>query len=173
MPSPRPTNRPAAGASLTPQRRDALSAFYSAQHGPLAIRVYHCVDRITPHDLQDACSFAWLQLSRRPDIDLDRRGIAWLSTVAIREGRRLTPTPDQDQPADRSMEPGDPLEHALTRCAHDERVRRFAQLHPDQRRDLLLFAAGYSYRQIAAMNASTYTAVNHNINRGRARLLNH
>jgi DNA-directed RNA polymerase specialized sigma24 family protein len=49
-------------------------------------------------------------------------------------------------------------------------VERFAQLTAAERRALLLKAGGYSYHEIAALTASTYTAVNRRLTEGRNRL---
>ncbi len=64
----------------------------------------------------------------------------------------------------------DPADLAVQRSEYDERVRDFAQLKPRERRDLALFAAGYSYREIAEQTDSTYTAVNRRVNEARATL---
>jgi DNA-directed RNA polymerase specialized sigma24 family protein len=172
MPGPHPTNRPDT-PTLTAERRAALQTFYDTHHRRLASKVHRAVEGITPWDAEDVCGFAWLRLTHRDDITLDRRGFAWLATVAVREGWRLTNAPELGPLPDPIGLLDDPLEHALATSTHNERLQRFAQLKPRERRDLLLFAAGYSYREIAAMTNSTYTAVNRRITEGRSRLFDH
>ena len=96
------------------------------------------------HDalVADACAYAWLQLARRPDVTLDRRGFAWLNVVAIREAlatrirpatdapRRppSSPNPDND---DELPEPASPRRRSRSPASstHEtqrERVERFA-----------------------------------------------
>ncbi len=72
------------------------------------------------------------------------------------------------EPAD--PDASDPADLAVQRSEYDERVRDLAQLKPRERRDLALFAAGYSYREIAEQTDSTYTAVNRRVNEARATL---
>ena len=92
---------------------------------------------------------------RRPDITLDRRGAGWLKLVATREAWRLADTStevpaggfltapeDPDELAEPASLHGDPLARALDVETQRERVERFAELKPRERRDLLLRAAG-------------------------------
>lgn len=51
-----------------------------------------------------------------------------------------------------------------------ERHSLFARLKPDERAALLLFALGYSYREIMARQGWTYTKVNRCLSEGRAAL---
>lgn len=110
MPGRHPLSRPAP----TPERREALAAFFEAHHRHLTLRLCAWTVAISVWDIDDACSFAWLQLTGRPDITLDRRGFAWLTTVALREARRLAKAPELEPRPDRSSIPSDPHERALT-----------------------------------------------------------
>jgi len=147
--------------------------------------------------IEDACSFAWEQLVRHDNVELSlpaRPGTSdrpsspvwgWLVTVATREAWRLA-APDRETPSG-GFGPGDgvlfgtmpepidpavsdPADLAVQRSDHDDRAADLAQLKPRERRDLALFAAGLSYREIAAETHSTYTAVNRRINEARAKL---
>jgi len=85
----------------------------------------------------------------------------------------LSPTdaPDGERPALIALDerPG-PLERAERSEHLAERRSALAQLKPDERTALLLFALGYSYREIAARQGWTYTKVNRCLSEGRARL---
>ena len=166
-------------------RAQQIAAFYA-----------HCADRVrravaanavaSEDTIDDACQTAWTVLMRRADITLNERGIAWLTTVAIREAWRLSSTArelpvgtfqgdprghdDSDLP-----EPADTLtagteEQALARLQHAERIADLQTLKPRERRDLYLFAIGYRYSEIAQATRSTYTAVNRRLTEGRAHL---
>jgi RNA polymerase sigma factor (sigma-70 family) len=170
-------------ARLTAQRREALGAFYAEHHRELARRVQRRARGARAAVVADACAYAWLQLARRADVRLDRGGLAWLVLVATQEARRLS-APGREYPAglflaeidhDRELpEPAgpaaDPLERMIDREQHRDRMGRFAQLSPAERRALLLQAAGYSYQEIAELTASSYTAVNRRLTEGRNRL---
>ena len=130
----------------------------------------------------DACAYAWLQLVRRPDIRLDRGGFAWLALVADPRGlaaqrarpraaRRPVPGRDRPRTRARPSPPGPPATRSSARSTASNTTpasTRFAGLKPRERRDLLLQAGGYTYHEIAALTASTYTAVNRRLTEGRA-----
>jgi RNA polymerase sigma factor (sigma-70 family) len=63
-----------------------------------------------------------------------------------------------------------PCEQAEDRCRLEHRRRAIDTLKPDQRTALLLFALGYSYREIATLRGWTMTKVNRCIAEGRAAL---
>ena len=164
------------------ERCAALAALYDAHRAHLEARVRRAVCPADPDVVADACASAWLRLVGRPDVSLDRRGLSWLTLVAIQDAWRLTAArrdlaadPDLAAAGARGREPGlespdDPLDRLLDREAHQERVACFAGLKSRERRDLLLSAAGFRYREIAALTGSTYTAVNRRVTEGRARL---
>ena len=123
----------------------------------------------------------------RADIELDARGLRWLTVVAVNEIRRqpahwreIPSGAFLSVPSGESAERGtmpeppalvdDPVDRALAGERHRQRVANFAQLRARQRRDLYLHGAGFSYREVAALTASSYTAVNRRISEGRARL---
>ena len=118
--------------------------------------------------VDDACSFAWLQLLR---LQPDRQTVfGWLRTVAIheawelvrREGRdgHLELVPDWDElwgtdgAVDRTL-------------AAREALRTLAALPERQRRYLTLLVAGYSYDDITRLCNATYTNVNKHLARAR------
>ncbi len=164
-------------------RDDRVGEFFAAHEGKLRRVVGRKIN--APHALiEDACANAWAILLRRPDITLDEAGLKWLITVAINEALRLlhrtrgeTPvgtfqrdprdhtTDDAYAPADTDMPGAD--ERALERIEHAERVDAFRELKPREREALYLKALGYSYREIARLTDSTYTAVNRRISEGR------
>src|SRR5690242_17793569 len=133
--------------------------------------------------VDDACAYAWVQLVRRMDVQLNRHGFAWLSTVALHEAWRMAAA-DRERPvglfwpdaesehelADPAGVDGDPLQRALAAELHRVRVRSIAALEPHERQALGLQALGYDYREIAALTGASYTAVNRRISEGRARL---
>jgi DNA-directed RNA polymerase specialized sigma24 family protein len=168
--------------TTTPQRDTQVARFY-AEH---AHGLEHAVARRVhaPHaTIEDACQIAWAILLRRPDVTLDQCGLAWLATVAAREGWRLA-SGAHEVPAGAFL-PGDPepgvlpeppadaidaADRAVARDRHAQRVDDLARLKPRERQALYLKALGYRYQEIAALTDSTYTAVNRRITEGRARL---
>src|SRR4051794_16983187 len=98
--------------------------------------------------VEDACSFAWLQLMRhQPNRDTV---FAWLRTVAIREAWRLHAQAVRELPsdliyADHYARP-DQLPSTI-----DARqlVDAISRLGPKQRLVLMLFLSGHSYAEIA------------------------
>lgn len=168
----------------TPERREQIGAFFAAH----AHRLQHTVRRAArapEPTIEDACATAWTKLLARPDVSLDARGLAWLTTVAIHEAWRLTcvdheapvgsfqgpPTTYQDD----QPEPADPYapgtdERALQHIEHAQRLVALRALKPREREALYLQGLGYSYQEIATLTNSTYTAVNRRLTEGRARL---
>lgn len=162
-------------------RREAVAAFY-ARH---AERVRRQVGRRVNADhcvIEDACQQAWATLLRRPDIELDERGAAWLVTVAIHAGwhdtaEREIPMGSFRGLVARSGELAEPPslepacdDQAMARIEHEERLRFVRRLRAPERKVLWLFAMGCSYREIARATGSGMSAVNHRMNRGRTRL---
>lgn len=176
--------------TTTRQRAAAIEAFYAQHAQTLERAVAARVCATTPATIEDACQTAWATLMRRPDIDLNDGGLAWLTVVATHEGWRLAsharevpagalsahPTDDEHATGEIPEPAGeatDPADRALDAERHRDRVARFARLKPAERQALLLKAAGYSYADIAALTEASYTAVNRRIAEGRARLLDH
>jgi RNA polymerase sigma factor (sigma-70 family) len=105
--------------------------------------------------IEDACSFAWLQLLRRqPD-----RGptlFAWLRTVAVHEAYRLYRKEIHHDIANLGpdQEPAETLDVQLsTRSA----LRALATMSDHRQRIFLMHLSGLSYTEIAAHLGITFT----------------
>lgn len=164
------------------QRMEAVEAFYRDHRATLEKKVANRVSGAGRALTEDACQYAWTVLLRRPDIDLDQRGLAWLAVIATREAWRATnptdvPTGAYALAGDRGViaEPGPhPAatldERVIDRDRHRERVAMLAELKPAERQALALKALGYSYTEIGQITDASYTAVNRRLTEGRARL---
>lgn len=162
------------------QRRSQLDRFYRTYRGQLIGRVLRRVGAIDFAQAEDACHTAWAILARRRDIDLDPRGLAWITRVAVHEGWRLTHAaastvqPGAWDPEDVlalvAADTDDPLDRAIDREKHNERAANLAALKLAERQALALKAIGYSYAEIADLTGASYTAVNRRLTEGRARL---
>jgi len=125
--------------------------------------------------LEDACSFAWVQLvAHQPDRDGVLR---WLAVVARHEALRLIAL-DRRVPAiplhgDEPPDAGAPGRAAGATVGEDlasrahEALEALASLPARQRRLLALKVAGFSYREIMAIERCSYTAVNRHLARAR------
>ena len=77
-------------------RNQQLAAFY-AHHALSLERSVARQLRALAAVVEDACQTAWTILLRRPDVPLDRQGLAWLRKVALTTGYRTAR--QRDQPA--------------------------------------------------------------------------
>jgi RNA polymerase sigma factor (sigma-70 family) len=120
--------------------------------------------------IDDACSYAWLQLMRhQPD-----RGptlFAWLRTVAIHAGwdiaqREAREPTSEHLPGELEPRRGDLSPELQAR----EALRALADLPDRQRTTLTLLISGHSYREIAAHQHLSHTAVNKALVRARKHL---
>jgi len=120
---------------------------------------------------EDACSFAWLTLLRRPDVDPDDpRTFSWLVTVAVREGWRMAAREHGVSLDDEAIaEPAGSTDVESQAIARDE-LALLDQLNENQRKALVAAAAGLSYDEIAAFYGKTRTWVNRHLTEGRMRL---
>jgi DNA-directed RNA polymerase specialized sigma24 family protein len=169
--------------SPTSARSEQIAAFYR-RHASRIRRTVAAVVHANIETIEDACQTAWAILLRRDDVTLDDRGVNWMITVAIRQawqlGSSARETPvgtfqgvpgdndDVPEPADRLATDTD--DQALSRIEAAEHVVDLQAIKPRGRRELYLKAVGYSYREIAQLTGSTYTAVNRRLAEGRARL---
>lgn len=164
-------------------RQAEVEAFYRAHHTLLERKVAKRVSGPGRAAVEDVCQHAWTVLLRRPDIDLDERGLAWMTLIAAREAWRTTaataePTAGRysrsgarDVLSEHGGAPGPSLEdRIIDREHHRERRGDLAALKPAERQALGLHAAGYSYNEIAELTGASYTAVNRRLAEGRARL---
>ncbi len=164
-------------------RRAAVARFYTEHAAQLRAMVARRVH--TSAGVEDACQHAWVILLAHPEIDLDHRGLRWLTTVAVREAwQHARSTIDlQIVPSDLDLEPddlaelpepagpaSDPVDIVIARDQHQQRREAFVGLKAREREALWLHALGHSYREIAELTGSTYTATNRRITEGRARL---
>jgi DNA-directed RNA polymerase specialized sigma24 family protein len=118
--------------------------------------------------VEDACAFAWEQLLRtQPD-----RGeglFGWLVTVATREGWRLV----RIERRTALLVLGDTADGDGGLSGHIravELLEALAALPPVQRRLLVRRAAGYSYRELGALERRGINYVDKHLGRGRRRL---
>ena len=118
-----------------------------------------------PSNVDDACSFAWLQLLRRQP----RRAtvLEWLTTVAIHEALRLDGTDRRRAPLEAAGEPSTPST-TLTHEQAREALEVVAALPPRQRQLVGLHAAGFTYDEIAALTGTSHRAVDRHLRRARA-----
>jgi RNA polymerase sigma factor (sigma-70 family) len=156
-------------AELYAERRDYLLA--------IARRHAH-----TEADAAEALQEAFASFLRAFDPERGAPPLAWLTLTLKRQCWRQRRAAHLDrrfgQEAERGGDPGSFLEGLRSLgpepgervSKRDDARLRLAQLKPDQRTALGLFAVGYSYREIAAYCGWTYTKVNRCICEGRAAL---
>ncbi len=168
-----------AAVAIQLDRDEQLTRFYRVH----ADRLRHDIARRTrgldDATIDDACAFAWEVLCRRPDIDLERyEAYWWLYKVALRQAWALGRRRHREQPmgglngADKdSLEPidldSDVADVVAERIEHASMRGVLGRLHWRERRELLLYAHGFSYQEIAKLTGTTYTAVNRWIVRGK------
>jgi RNA polymerase sigma factor (sigma-70 family) len=137
--------------------------------------------RLSSDLVEEACQQAWLVLLRRqPD-----RGptlFAWLVTVAVHEGYRVSAVHRRDASLDACATDADGRSTAAVadclaaREVVDESLearralRALAGLPERQRRYAMLRVAGLSYAEIAELEGVTYTNVNKHLVKARRRL---
>jgi DNA-directed RNA polymerase specialized sigma24 family protein len=163
-----------------PPRGDEAELF--RQHHDQLLRLVS--GRVTaPREVvEDACSFAWLQLLRHQPERGDQL-IGWLRLVAERrawalmrgERRALRAS---DLGGDLDDGDTDPLAAAGGTTAPDlaamlddrATVALLRRLKPQQRTCLILRGQGYTYKQIQAATGQTYTWVNRHVTEGKRAL---
>ena len=131
-------------------RSDEVAAYF-AEHAPRLERLVRARVTASAATIEDACSYAWCQLVRRVDVELDDRAAGWLYRVAIHEGWRLaalerrtvsySPRLDDPEVIEAGVaEPAAPytVEELVATRLKLEEVR---SLPARQRRALLLFAS--------------------------------
>ena len=167
---------------MNARRSVAVAAFYRQHRAELERRVSRRVAGPSRATVEDVCQTAWTILLRRPDVDLDERGLAWLTQVAIHEAWRAVA--DTDIPtgcypfagdggvnAEPGPHPSPGVEQQIiARDRHQRLAEQLDQILPAERQVLRLQAIGYTYREIAEQTALTHTAVNRRLTEGRARL---
>lgn len=132
--------------------------------------------RAEPRTIEDACSFAWMQLITHPSIELDAPcdgALAWITRTAVREAWRLEATRARDELLGEAALRREPRRREQAMRAVDElaaqraRLDLVAQIPPRPRRFLLRHALGHGYREIAAQENASLTTTNKQIARAR------
>lgn len=162
---------------MAQERSEQIAAFYAAHARGLERAVARqAADR---ESANDACARAWELLLERPQIDLDHRGLKWLQTTAVREAwrqhsRHTAGLERLDQDLDNGETAGERLvgseDRVEQRLEAERRLALLNELSPDQRRTLLLQAAGLSYEEITQTTGARDRKIRRDITRGRAKL---
>lgn len=157
-----------------PHLRGDEDELYRRHHHDLRRAVNHAVN--APRELiEDACQNAWtLMLRAQPD----RTSIfGWLYVVATREAFRLCERERRHLHLEAMLPKGSWDAGIADAFSIDdilearEALQILARLPDQQRADLTLLVAGFSYREIAQMTGGrTHTNVNKHIAKGRARI---
>ena len=132
--------------------------------------------RADPPTIEDACSFAWLQLLTHTAVDLassSHGAIGWLEQTATREAWRLQARRARDELLElaaierqsRLREQTVPGVHQL--AAQRARVELVEQIPERPRRFLWRLALGYSHREITAAEDVSATTTNKQIARAK------
>ena len=165
--------------AIPADRDEQITRFYLDHADRLRRAIAHKTGGLDNAIIDDACAFAWETLLGRPDIDLDRHeAYWWLYRVALhkawalgRAQRREQPTGGLNGADEDALEPisldsdiADVVADRVDRATVHEVLGR---LHWRERRELLLYAHGFSYQEIAQLTGTSYTAVNRWIVRGK------
>jgi DNA-directed RNA polymerase specialized sigma24 family protein len=156
-------------------RREQITALHGEHGRELERRVARraCTD---PQTIEDACSFAWLQLLTHPSVDLRppaSSALGWLTQTATREAWRLQARQMRDGLLDPIMIESErrlrgPLAPAADElAAQHARLDLVAQIPPRPRRFLLRLALGYSHREISAQERVSLTTTDKQIARAK------
>lgn len=154
---------------MAPDRRARIAALYARYHQPLSHQVYHqgSANRAI---VEDACSFAWMQLITHETVQLDPMPFAWMLTVAKRQAwnlqRRELPT-DPDDLRVLSDAHGHRSPAADELAEHHERLALVDEIPERPRRFLMRLSVGYSYDDIAAIEGASYSTVNKQVTRAK------
>lgn len=132
--------------------------------------------RAAPQTIEDACSFAWMQLTTHTSIDLGPprwRALAWLARTAVHEAMRLEAKQARDELVERVAiererrlreQPGSGADEL---AAQHARLDLVAEIPERPRRFLLRLALGHSYREIAAVESVSLTTTDKQIARAK------
>lgn len=154
---------------MAPDRRARIAVLYARYHQALSHNVYRHGSP-NPAIVEDACSYAWMQLVAQEHVQLDPMPFAWMLTVAKRQAWQLA---GRDQPTDpedlellsdargHSSPPADEL------AEHHERLALVDEIPERPRRFLMRLSVGYSYHDIAAIEGASYSTVNKQVARAK------
>ena len=141
-----------------------------------------CVPRLADCVLEsadDACARAWELLLQRPQIELDHHGLKWLQTTAVHEAwrqhfRNTAGVERLDAELDGGGSVGEQLvgreDRVEQRLEAQRRLALVDELPADQRRAVLLQAAGHSYEEITEATGASERKIRRDITRGRSKL---
>ena len=147
----------------SPALRGDEPQVFAAHHAALRARVARHVDTRSSN-VDDACSFAWLQLLRyQPDRG---KALEWLTTVAIREARRLDRADRRLARLEAAAEPCTPS-NVLTHEQAREALEVVAVLPDRQRQAFALHVAGLTYPEIAAATGRSVRSIDGHLRRAR------
>jgi RNA polymerase sigma factor (sigma-70 family) len=165
-------------STTAPARVGDETTLFAELHPKLARQVRPLV-RTSEENVQDACSFAFLQLLRYQP---SREGVfPWLLTVAVREavkldrrGRRDRRLPARDdgvelEPVDQRADPNDLWLETLAALEALEAIAA-AGLTARQARIVALHAAGHTYESISEMLGLSVRTVERQLLRARRKL---
>jgi len=162
-------------SSTATARNEQIAAMHREHARQLERRVERRA-RASPETIEDACSFAWLQLLTHTCIDLDAptwRALGWLTQSATREAWRLEARRRRDGLVDHVALERELREREQTALGADEivaqheRLALVAQIPERPRRFLLRLALGHSYREIAVEESVGLTTTSHQIARAK------
>jgi len=155
-----------------------LAALYRALARPLA-QIVRAELRAPETVVEEACQFAWSRLAQQPEAVGHETVLPWLATTARRELLRSLRRRSRELSLEAALEqrgefPGAPA-CALERegpaledlIEQRERLRLVSTLPPRQQRLLLLHAAGYSYKEIAARTGDSRRTVERQLLRAK------
>jgi DNA-directed RNA polymerase specialized sigma24 family protein len=146
------------------ERAEEIARFYERHAKRLHRAISAKTVGLDDGGIEDACSFAWEKLLQRPDIDLDHHDAYWwVYRVAIRRAWLLARRQRREQPGgglngadDDRPEPvadSDDITDVVAERVEYATIREMlGELHPRERRELLLYAHGLSYEEIAELS---------------------
>ena len=161
----------------TTRRAKQIAALYAAEHDHLTNLVTRRLRNVDAQTIEDACSFAWMQILRKPTVSLDgpRHSImGWLTLVAERQAwtlvkrqQRSVGVDDEHQLEVASIDTGEFVPSSEQLALLRERLDLVRQLPERPRRFLLRLMVGYSYSDIAAAEDVSYRIVNRQVARAK------
>jgi DNA-directed RNA polymerase specialized sigma24 family protein len=155
-------------------RDDQISSLYNDQAARLVTVVGRIVRNVPQATIEDACSFAWMQLVRHDNVDpTDPSTFSWLTKVAFREAiyqARLSseraPLAVTDDPIDAAA-----LTDVFGEVEARETLALLDQLHPMQRQAIFAKSIlGLSYDEAYEALGVTRTWLNRHLTEGRKAL---
>jgi RNA polymerase sigma factor (sigma-70 family) len=161
------------------ERTEEIARFYERHATRLQRAIRAKTVGLDDGGIEDACSFAWEQVVLRPDIDLDHHDAYWwVYRVALRRAWWLARRRQREQPGgglngadDDRPEPLAVSEDVIDVVAEHATIREMlGELHWRERRELLLYAHGLSYEEIAEVTGTSYRAVSRWLARGKKKL---